>query len=42
MVGLDLALGGIVPLVLVVIASSYVFVEGCYRASMFVARGLFG
>jgi hypothetical protein len=40
-VGLDLALGGVVPLTLVVIAASYVFIEGCYRVSVLVARQLF-
>jgi hypothetical protein len=40
-VALDVAFGGVVPVVVVVLAASYVFVEGCYRASALVARSLF-
>jgi hypothetical protein len=40
-VALDIALGGIVPVVVVILAASYAFVEGCYRASALVARSLF-
>jgi hypothetical protein len=40
LVALDIALGSVVPVVVVVLAASYVFVEGCYRASALVARSV--
>jgi EamA domain-containing membrane protein RarD len=40
-VALDVALAGSIPVVVIVLAASYVFVEGCYRASALVARSLF-
>lgn len=42
LVGLDIALDGVVPVAVVLVAGGYVFIEGCYRASRSVASRLFG
>jgi hypothetical protein len=39
-VALDIAFGSVVPVVVLVLAASYVFVEGCYRASALIARSV--